>query len=720
MAAENPSNPPEGQAGIFEFLEADRQSYGNPTNMMTFQGNVVIRHEGATLRADLVRYDRNTHEARAEGNVRLNREEQEWVMPAAYYNFDTHVLKADEVRGFFDPVYLQGEHLDTVASNHYSVARASVTTCDLKRPEFRMQATSGQIFPGDHIALYNVTAYVGNVPVLWSPIVIWSLKGDNAPITLSVGQGSDYGFFLMSTTYWRLNQNLRLGLDVDEFTRRGFGSGPEVQYHFGPAVQGLLRGYYINDAAPETSSNLVSRSEVIPSNRYRAEWQHKQSFTNDVDLTVDLSRQSDPTVIHDFFTREFREDSEPSSVADLTKRGDDYTLSALVRPQFNDFFAEVERLPEVKLAVDRTKLGSTPLFYEGETSAGYYNNVAGDTGDPLFQGHTFRADTFHQLVLPEFLFGWLSVVPRAGVRYTYYENAPDTAPNTNEVRRLVEDLGTEASFKLSRTWSDVQFRPLGIDGLRHILQPFADYQYVPSPNVTSNDLFQFDTIRTTTNAIGQSFSVTRWSPLDFPEFNSIDAISRENILRFGLRQKLQTERDGKPWDLVEVEGWTDWRIQQNQGEKDFSEFFGTLRLRPTPWLTMEGFTRYDMLADQLEELNTEARISNGDRWSVGVGTRYLKDDSNLAAVDVAYRLSRHWTAQMYQRFDFQDGTWEEQDYMLRQETHDWYVSYGFRYLNERTQGHDLAAFVSLTLKAYPGAGLAVNRIDLGAGSSAGD
>jgi hypothetical protein len=70
---------------------------------------------------------------------------------------------------------------------------------------------------------------------------------------------------------------------------------------------------------------------------------------------------------------------------------------------------------------------------------------------------------------------------------------------------------------------------------------------------------------------------------------------------------------------------------------------------------------------------------------------------------------------MYQRFDFQDGTWEEQDYMLRQETHDWYVSYGFRYLNQRTHDHNMAVFVSLTLKAYPGATLAANRIDLGGG-----
>ena len=67
------------------------------------------------------------------------------------------------------------------------------------------------------------------------------------------------------------------------------------------------------------------------------------------------------------------------------------------------------------------------------------------------------------------------------------------------------------------------------------------------------------------------------------------------------------------------------------------------------------------------------------RWAWARGT--CEDDSNLVSVDLAYRLSRHWTAHVYERVDLQDGTWEEQEYTLRQETHDWYITYGFRYLD---------------------------------------
>jgi LPS-assembly protein len=326
----------------------------------------------------------------------------------------------------------------------------------------------------------------------------------------------------------------------------------------------------------------------------------------------------------------------------------------------------------------------------------------------LFTGSSMRADTFQQLVLPEVLFDWLSVVPRAGGRYTFYSRAPDTAQDTNDVSRAVGDLGMAASFKVSRTWTDVQNERWHIDGLRHIIEPFADYQWVPSPNVKTNDLFQFDTIRNITITNSETMPLGRYLTLDFPAYNEIDAITRENTLRFGLRQRLQTQRDGQPWDLVDLTCWTDWNIEQNPGDKESEDLFGTLELRPVEWFAFDSSTRYDYQDGVLREFNTEARVHDGDLWSVGLGTRYLKDDSNLVSASVAWRLSRRWVVQVYERYDMQDGQWEEQDYMLRQEMHDWYINYGFRY-NQQQGGDEKAFFVTFTLKAFPGSQLAVNR-----------
>ena len=689
-------------------IDAKELNFDKPSNMAYGKGDVVVRYQDATLRADQARFNTLTKEVWAQGDVRLYRDGQEWKAPSLYYNLDTHALKTDEAWGFFEPVYLHGQQISQIASNHYTIAKATVSTCDHDQPHYRLQATHAEVYPGDRIVLHNCTFWLGNVPVLWIPAIIWSLTGDMPPAQVEIGSTSRWGFFVKTTTDWRLDPHFTLGVSLDERTQRGFAPGADLRYRFAnDNIVGSVRGYYINDAAPRDTSDILN-AKTIPTNRYLSEWQHKQFFADDLSLTVDLNRQSDTDVYNDFFNREYSVNREPDSVLDLTKRGENYTLSTLVRPQLNDSFAEVERLPEVKWAVNRMRIGPSPVFYEGVSSAGYYDNLSGKTGDPLFTGSTLRADTFHQLVCPITLFDWLNVAPRAGGRYTYYARDSGLGTESNELRRLVADLGTELSFKVTRTWADTRSDRFGIDGLRHIIEPFADYQWVPTPTVTTSNIFQFDTVRTITLNNGETFPVTRYVPLEFPANGALDALDRENVVRFGLRQRLQTRRDNQPWDLLEVTGWTDFHLERDASERDFSNVFGNMIVRPTAWLALDAFTRYDIQKTVVREFNTDARISNGDRWAVGLGTRYLRDDSNLVSVDLSYRLTRRWVAQIFERFDMQDGQWQEQDYVLRQELHDWYISYGFRYRSQLIGRDEKAIYFSVTLKAYPAMHMAFN------------
>ncbi|HVM61269.1 MAG TPA: LPS assembly protein LptD [Verrucomicrobiae bacterium] len=709
-------------------INADRMTFDNLAKMFVAEGHAVARDKDATLVADRIRFNKQTGEAWAEGHARINQGAQEWVGPSLYYNFDTRRLKADEARGFIDPLYAHVWNLEQVGTNDYVFGRATVTTSDLEHPGYSLQAKHGEAWTGDRLALHDVTVHQGAVPVLWSPLVIWSLKGDMPPLMVTVGDNTLWGAFLLSSFTWKVNRTVDLTVHADERLSRGFGTGADAQYRLGNGGHGLLTGYFIDDSQPDKSepgggigTNAPAFGYVTNSvYRYRAEWQHKQYLTNNVTLTVDLNKMSDAETMHDYFRREFDQNREPDSVADVTKAGPNYTLSFLARPEFNKFFTEVERLPEAKLAVNRTRLGGTPLFYEGESSVGQYHNVPGDTNivgigeSPDFTGNAVRADTFHQIVVPSMPGGWLSVVPHAGIRGDYYSRAPADAPETQNVTRVVYDLGADTSFKISREWDDVHNDWLQIDGLRHILQPFAEYQWVPRPDRSTNDLFQFDAVRNTTLLGGDSLSVTRFSPLDFAANDQIDSITGEDTLRFGLRQTLQTRRDNQAWNLVDLTGWTDYEVERASGQSDFSDFFGTAEIRPYRWLSLDTFGRYQLNGGVLREFNSAFRVIDADRWTLGLGTRYLKGDSNLVSVDWAYKLSRHWTAHLYERVDLQDGLWQEQEYTLRQETHDWYITYGFRYLeNENVAGqqrtpNEMTIFVSVSLKAYPGAVLAVN------------
>jgi lipopolysaccharide assembly outer membrane protein LptD (OstA) len=680
-------------------IEAKELKVDHQAKMAYGTGDVVLRHKDMTIRADKGRYNMATEEVWVEGNVRLSRQGQEWVTDSAIYNLKTRMVKADAARGMFDAFVVRGNNIQPVGTNHYNFARGSVTTCDYEDPHYRLEASHGEIWPGERIVLYNVKVRVGNMTVFWFPMVSWSLKDKQSPVSVSIGDGSRMGFFVLTEAQFPINKNLSATVHLDERTSRGPAGGLDVDYYYAPA-QGKVSGYFMRDNDP---IDEVDRAlgKTIPRNRYRFDWLHKEMIeSKDIDITARLTKQSDTDFMDDFYRKQFQAEGEPGSIVDVTKRGENYTLSATLQPQLNSFYAEVERMPEAKWTVNRVRIGQTPLFYEGETSAGYYHNVIGNSSETIFSGSSTRADTFHQLVLPQKYFGWLSVVPRAGVRGTYYLNAPEGASNTNEIRRLMLNAGMETSFKLSRTWSDVESKLWDIHGLRHIIEPYLDYQWVASPNVSSQDLLQFDTYRYARLWQGGRMLTSRYTAFDFPANSAIDALGRQNAVRFGVRQRLQTERNGTAWDLVEMDGWTEWNLEQTAMARDFSDFFGVLKLAPFSWLSVETGARYGINDSALKEFNTDATVTQG-RWSVTASTRFLENDSNIVGGRVSYRLTRHWTAVISQGFDMQDGAWLSQDYSLEQETHDWIFSYGISRIERRIGDNETMFFFAISLKAFP-------------------
>ena len=94
------------------------------------------------------------------------------------------------------------------------------------------------------------------------------------------------------------------------------------------------------------------------------------------------------------------------------------------RFQANNFFDATERLPEVVFDVKRLPLFGGPIFYESETGiAELHRNFRSGSNNPDYS--TLRIDSFHQFSFPNTFFGWLSVVPRAGFRATYYGETRD-------------------------------------------------------------------------------------------------------------------------------------------------------------------------------------------------------------------------------------------------------------------------------------------------------
>ncbi len=166
-------------------------------------------------------------------------------------------------------------------------------------------------------------------------------------------------------------------------------------------------------------------------------------------------------------------------------------------------------------------------------------------------------------------------------------------PTTGAAFRSIFNAGVEGSFKLSREWDQVQNRALGLDGLRHIIQPFANFSYVSSPNIDPATILQFDRVQAS----------TKLNPIDFPQFTSIDSIDNWTIARVGVRNRLQTRRDDLTVSWLELETFFDVNFDNPFDRTDFSNLFNRLSFTPVPWATLvidsqiplfdKGFTEVD-------------------------------------------------------------------------------------------------------------------------------
>jgi LPS-assembly protein len=365
----------------------------------------------------------------------------------------------------------------------------------------------------------------------------------------------------------------------------------------------------------------------------------------------------------------------------------------------NPFWETVERLPDVRLTGFRQEIGSTPVYYESQSSLGYFRRQFADTNFPAPGDYAAsRADTFHQLTLPENFFGWLNFTPRVGGRFTYYDTATGPGSTTTNQTREVFNTGAEISFTTWRLWSGAQNSFWDVDGIRHIFQPSINYVYVPRPNVLPNQLPQFD-YQLTNNL--------RLLPIDFPDYNSIDSINSENTIRYGLNNRLQTKRNGELDDLVSSSIYMDWNLRPRTDQTTFSDIYSDFSFKPRSWLTFNSATRYSIENEQFNLSQHTISFQPNSTWNWTIGHLYVRSGpilgpgDNLYTSIFFYRLNENWGTRIAHYFDASTGTLQEQDYSIYRDLRSWTAALTFRELNNYLGQKDYAVAFSFSFKSFP-------------------
>jgi hypothetical protein len=640
------------------------------------------------------------------------------------------------MRTEYNPYFLSGQNVTQTSQNAYRVENATFTTADAPNPDFHLHARTVRVYENDHVVFRDVTFYVENVPVFWWPYLYQSLN-DAFNFTVSPAYLSSWGPSLLTQITFPIADNIKGRLRLDYRGRRGVAIGFESDIDYGKdnSSYAKLKTYYLQDQNAEINQTALRRGEVS-AGRYRVGLEDRTNFTDDIYAIVDITKLSDAFVMQDFYQNEFRINPVPDNVIALTKSAPFYTLTAIARFQANEFFEQTERLPEVVLDIKRHALFGGPIFYEGETGlADLHRNFA--SGSDFEDYSTVRADTFHQLTYPNTYFGWLSIVPRVGFRATYYDETRDLGktlftPSNNPLVpqfllpdptlknpiadagagvRTVFNTGAEASFKLSKTWEDVQSRILGLDGLLHVIQPYTDFSYVRENGLNPAAILQFDRFEPSTQP----------PPLDFPEFTSIDSIASWTIWRLGVRNRLETRRDDTTVTWVELDTFCDVNFSNPYDRTMYSNLFNKLTFTPLPWASLRVESQIPAFNRGFTEVDTSVSVQPVANLQISAGHRYLHDNpffqnSSLYVVGGYYRFDDNWGIGFQEQYEASTGILEQQRYAVYRDLTNWVASLG-AVVRDNAGVKEYGVLLTFTLKAFPKFGFDLNFDPGGAGQN---
>ncbi len=701
-------------------------------------GVTIKGDKGLEIYGDQAVVNMTKMRAQLTGNVSIYKDGLVYRGQSTVFNLETKSFETKDLRLGFPPILLKAKNIRQIESGGrkaFVAKDAGITTHDVENPDFWLQARRASIFPNDKVILQDFNLRVGNRNLLWLPYLAQPLDANLGYLVAPGGQtnlgafvrnrygimlggernsetGEKEGAWLLSQWHADLYSNKGLGMGVDLFDTR---LDPNDEF-------GWLKLYYIHDLNPEDQRAGVDRGNLNP-NRFRAEFVHRSPIydtpVSKYSFDANLTLLSDQYYLEDFDPSLFRINRAPDNYLGFARRSANSLTQLGARLRLNDFYQSDTRLPELTHDWIRQPFLDTPLLYESQTSLGVYEERLAEfqrdslqnqkdallDGDPRLDKITRLLDergfarfhTYHEFSLP-MKTGHFNVVPRFGAGHTNYQavQGPDDPISRTHVSATVD-----VSTKLTKLLPDFTNEKWGIDGARHIVEPYASLSWL-STNELDSSFGRIDRLTPT----------SRPRPRQVGRFTAIDDLQDWSILRLGMRNQLVTRRDGGTHGWLMMDTYLDAFIEDPELDRDFSNLYNDIRWNPVPWFELDLETQFPIsTTDNFTEVASSMRFMPDDDFEFTLGYRHLNNhpilrDSDRIVLESFARLNDYWGIGTYHRFELVDSTLELQQYNVHYDFDSFVGSAGFFIRNNREQD-EYGIMFSFGIKKIPSLSLPI-------------
>jgi hypothetical protein len=148
---------------------------------------------------------------------------------------------------------------------------------------------------------------------------------------------------------------------------------------------------------------------------------------------------------------------------------------------------------------------------------------------------------------------------------------------------------------------------------------------------------------------------------------------------------------------------TTYRLSGNSSPGSFGDVTLDNELYPNSYLTLHTDATYDNDIGALRTCNFDLYLKDLKHWELDLSRRWTRNDDDLVTSQLSYKFNPKWRAVIYERFNADNGEWQEQQYAFVRDLHTWEVEFAY---NEKHGSNDAGSefWAIFRLKAFPSVG----------------
>ncbi|MEA3305732.1 MAG: hypothetical protein U9R52_02845, partial [Candidatus Omnitrophota bacterium] len=197
-------------------------------------------------------------------------------------------------------------------------------------------------------------------------------------------------------------------------------------------------------------------------------------------------------------------------------------------------------------------------------------------------------------------------------------------------------------------------------------------------------------------------------PEELLQFDGIDTFRLKNAVNLSIQHKLQTKRKDengqrKTVDLLSFIVSSEYTIKDDFGtDEKLEDIEYNLEIQPYDWMYIDADARLDRENKVFDIFNADLHVEKSEDFRFGAGYRYEKHENSQITGYAAYHINRenwkkHWTFEIYERYEIQEKQFQEQEYTIIKDLHCWTGEATLRVKNQ----NDYTFWLIFKLKAFP-------------------